>query len=138
MSSESTVAKQLVRAVLLADDTLRTRVQGVVAGHLRSTEAATLLQTKPLIILETTGGFARYHAALQDVTIELYAYSKASSDEALDVYDAAFQLLQEACCQAANVPMQGIMRELERPLDGWNEQVGAWFARGRWTLKAIS
>jgi hypothetical protein len=138
MSSESTVAKQLVRSVLLANDPLRARVAAVVAGHLRSTEAATLLQTKPLIILETTGGFARYFSALQDVNLDIYCYSKASSDEALDVYDSVFQILQEACCQAANVPMQGIMRELERPLDGWNEQVGAWFARGGWTLKAVS
>lgn len=138
MSSETTVTKQLIRSVLLADATLRSRVAGVVAGHLRSTEAATLLQAKPLIILEATGGFVRYWSALQDVTIELYAYSKASSDEALDVYDQAFAILQEACCHAANVPMRGITRELERPSDGWNDQVGAWYARGRWTIKAIS
>lgn len=139
MSSETTVAKQLIRMSLLADATLRGRVAGkVLAGHVRSAEAATMLQDSPLIVFELSSGFARYFSALQDVVFELMAYSKASSDEALDVYDAAFALLQSACLNQANIDMTGITREIERPSEGYNEDVGAWFVRGRWTFKAIS
>lgn len=138
MSSATTLTRQVVREFLLADDVLRARVDDVVAGHVRDADTPTFLRERPVVIVEATGGFARYHAALQDVTLEIYTYSKASSDEALDVYDQVFYLLQEACVHVEGLEMSGITREMERPIDGWNERAGAWFARGRWTFKAIS
>lgn len=139
MSSEVAVTKQLVRAYLLEDAALRARVDGkVLSAHVESAEAQTMLQAKPLIVVELLSGFSRYFAALQDVTMEVYAYSKASQDEANDVYDAVYTRLQHECLMVANIDMQGVAREIERPLEGWNDDIRAWYARGRWTLKAVS
>ena len=137
-TAPGTVARQLVRSVLLADAPLRALVNGkVFTSHVSSTEAATLLQASSLIIVDVAGGFTRFFGQLADTSFSLWAYSKASSYEAQDVYDKAFALLQMVQLQANDVDLIGSARELERAEDGFNDELRAWYARGRWTMKAL-
>jgi hypothetical protein len=139
MPSEIGVTKQLIRQVLLNNPTLRAAVSGkVYPTHLQSSETATVLTNTPIIIVETIGGFARYFSRLQDVAFDLWVYSKNSSDECATVYDLAFPLLQQTRLKVDNIDMVGLARELDRPEGGWNEQVHAWYLKGRWTVKATS
>jgi hypothetical protein len=139
MPSQMTVTKQLVRQTLLNDATLRAAVNGkVLPSHLQSAEAATVLRDKPIIIVETVGGFARYFSNLQDVKFDVWVYSKNSSDECNYVYDLAFPLLQQTRLHVDDIEMCGLARELVRPDGGWNEVVHAWYVRGQWTMKAVS
>jgi hypothetical protein len=139
MPSEIGVTKQLIRQMLLNNAALRAAVSGkVYPTHLQSSETATVLTNTPIIIVETIGGFARYFSRLQDVVFDLWVYSKNSSDECATVYDLAFPILQQTRMKVDNIDMIGLCRELDRPEGGWNEQVHAWYLKGRWTLKATS
>lgn len=137
-AAPGTVARQLVRSVLLADAPLRALVNGkVFTTHVSNTEAATILQESPLVVIDVRGGFTRFFGQLEDTSFELWTYSKASSDEAQDVYDKAFSLLQMVQLQATDVDLVGTAREIARAEDGFNDELRAWYARGRWTMKAL-
>jgi hypothetical protein len=139
MPSQLAVTKQLLRQTLLNDATLRALVDGkVLPAHLQSAEAATVLRDKPIIIVEMTGGFMRYFTQLQDVTFDIWVYSKNSSDECNQVYDVAFPLLQQTRLHVDDIDMCGLARELMRPEVGWNEVVHAHYVRAKWTMKATS
>lgn len=138
MSVDTGLTKQLFRDFLLGDAALRAAVDGqVIGGHLSSSDAQTVLQGKPIVVFEFVGGFARYMRELENVTIELYAYSKRGRDDCATVYDLAFARLQSARVAVTGIDLAGVARELDRPIDGFNEPIQAWFTRGRWTLIAV-
>lgn len=139
MAAEVTITKQLIRGILLADTALRQRVDGkILPTHLATAEDATVLRDKPIVIVETRSGYARYFSNLQDVIFDIWVYSKNSSDECAAVYDMVFPLLQQTRLTVPNVDMKGIAREIERPDVGWNEVVHAWYCKGRWTMKTVN
>jgi hypothetical protein len=137
-NAPGTIARQLLRSVLLADAALRVRTAGnVLTTHVSSAEAGTILQEKPCVILDVDGGFTRYFGVLQDTEFQLWCWSKASSDEANDLYDAVFSLLQQVRLTATDVDLIGSARETKRSSDGFIDELRAWYAHGRWTLKAL-
>lgn len=139
MPSEIATLKQILRGTLLADPTVSGLVSSRVYGvHLQSADAATVLTDGPLVVFEMLAGFAAWHGSVMRQTVEIYAYSKRSSDEATQVYDAAFNAIQHSRVSVDGVVMRALSREVQRPLDGWNNDLRAWFVRGRWSMSAVS
>lgn len=139
MAVSITDTRDLLRSFLLADTTLSGLVDGkIFAAHLSSADAQTVLQATPIVVFEVTSGFARYFRELENVIVELYTYSKGSAEEASQIYDLVFARLQSERVKVVGLGPVGIAREIERPIDGRNEEVGAWFVRSRWTLVAIA
>ncbi|MBU6287600.1 MAG: hypothetical protein KGS10_05505 [Chloroflexi bacterium] len=138
MMVEVGVTKQLIRQYLLDDATLRAAVQGkVYASHLASSDAQTVLQGTPIVVIDYAGGNARYFGDLENVTIECYVYSKRSSAQCAEIYDQVFMRLQMARVAVTGLDLTGTTRELDRPAEGYNEAIAAYFLRGRWTLIAV-
>lgn len=131
--------KQVMRVVLLKD----TDVQGLVAdgvqvftAHGRDADEATRKQ--PALILDFRGGPGkRLSAAIQNRTVHLYAYSNLSQDQADELHVLATKVLTDtgAVCHPDRLtnpacPQQRVaVLEQAGATSGWNDQVGAWFAR---------
>jgi hypothetical protein len=131
--------KQLLRAWLLADATLSAAVGGRVFGaHLMSSDAQTVLQAGPVVVFEFVAGVAPYVREIEQVGVEVYVYSKGSADEVAQIYDIVYLRLQAERIKVVGIGPCGTARESERPTDGWNEDVGAWFCRARWLLRAVA
>jgi hypothetical protein len=77
----------------------------------------------------------RWHKGVAIQTMDLYGYSKRSGDEAAQVYDAVVEALQQQRVVIAGVDPVALPRETQRPLDGYNAVISAWFMRGRWTVE---
>lgn len=130
--------KQLVRAHLMADSAVAALVGARVYGvHLEDADAQTVLQSGPLVVYELLSGNLRWHGAVAIQTLEIYGYSKRSADEASVVYDAVTDSLQHECLSIPGITVTAIPREAQRPLDGYNTVLRAWFVRGRWTLEVV-
>lgn len=131
--------KQVLRVVLMRSTT----VQGLVAdgvqvftAHGRDADEATRKQ--PALILDFRGGPGkRLSAAIQNRTVHLYAYSNVSQDQADELHVLATAVLTDvgAVChpdRATNpaCPQQRVaVLEAAGATSGWNDQVGAWYAR---------
>lgn len=137
MAIRGTEIKQLVRGTLLANaDVVAVVGEQVFASNLENAAAGTVLDKGPLITFEFLSGFARYAKSVQNQTIELYGYSKVSGDQAMLAYDVAFEALQAECLTLDGIVPKALAREIQRPVEGRNENIGAWFARGRWNIVA--
>jgi hypothetical protein len=136
MPLQTVILRQVIRAHLMADPAVSGLVGGRVFGsHLSDSDVQSV--EFPLTVFEFLSGFARWHRGVQSQSFELYGYSKASLDEAAQIYDAAFDSLQHCRVRIdAIADVGGIPRETQRPVDGWNDKVGAWFVRGRWIVTA--
>jgi hypothetical protein len=135
-SVKTAEVKQLLRAHLLADSALAALVGGRVYGvHLEDADAQTVLQNGPMVVFEMLAGSLRWHGAVAIPTVEVYGYSKRSSDEASQVYDAVVDALQHERLTIGSLDVRGLARETQRPLDGYNTQIRAWFNRGRWAIE---
>jgi hypothetical protein len=137
LSASSTVQlKALLRRYLIADPGVAALAgERVYGAHLEDDDAGTTLQAGPLLVYEFLSGVLRWHAAVSLQTVELYAYSKNSGDEAAQLYDAAADALQHTRVAVNGVDPVALPRETQRPLDGYNPRLDAWFVRGRWTVE---
>ena len=137
MSASSTVQlKALLRRYLLADTAVAALAgERVYGAHLEDDDAGTVLQAGPLVVYEFVSGVLRWHAAVSLQTVEVYAYSKRSGDEAAQLYDACANALQHSRVIVDGVDPVALPRETQRPLDGYNARLDAWFVRGRWTVE---
>lgn len=131
--------KQVLRVVLLRDSS----VQGLVAdgvqvftAHGRDADEATRKQ--PALILSFRGGPGkRLPAPVQNRTVHLYAYSNVSQDQADELHVLATAVLTDTGAvshpdRATNpsCPQQCVsVLETAGATGGWNDQVGAWYAR---------
>lgn len=137
MPADARELQQVLRTGLLASAVLRTLVDDrVYGGHLEDAEAGTVVM--PLVIVELLSGFAMYNRSVSRTGFDLWAYSKRSADEAHEVYDASFRAVQAECLGVVGVGTHALARETERPVDGWNELLRAWFVRGRWVANAAA
>lgn len=131
--------RQLLRAWLLADDTINAETAGNVFGaHLSSSDAQTVLDAKPIVVFAFTGGNARVFREFETPTIEVYVYSKASLDDAGRVYDLVYARLSAERIKVDNIGPCGSARETRRPVEGFNEQTAAWFLSARWAFDVIA
>ena len=136
MALETRLLRQVLRAHLIADTDVKALADTRIFGsHLSDADVQTVLY--PLVVIQFLSGFARWHRGVQSQSFELYAYSKADQDEASELYDTVFNSYQQSRVELAGIPnVCGICRETQRPVDGWNDKIGAWFARGRWVVNA--
>lgn len=135
--------KQVLRANLLADaDVVEIAAERVFGAHGRDTEDAT--RSQPALIMEFVGGTSPGAASpVHGRAMHLYGYSNTSADVAIDLYQRAAKVLRRRglshpkaatdpeCPQAC---VYGI--EVATPVEGYNDTVGAWFARGTWRILA--
>ena len=130
--------RQLVRAWLLADEAINARTVGAVYGaHLASPDAGTLLGSNPLLIADVGGGQGRYGREFAQLQVEIYGYARSSPDAAAELYDLAYLRLHGARMVLAGIDTSASAREVERPSTGRNEELAAYYARGRFVLSVV-
>jgi len=126
---------QIIRSQLLEDSV----VSGIVGDNIlmhHSMDADAGSVPMPVIVMNADIGDSMYNRVVQMQDIEIYAYSKISTGEALRTYEATYDVLQSARLILDNVSARGWMRETTRPLTGYNDRIKAWYARGRWLAAA--
>jgi hypothetical protein len=126
---------QIMRSQLLQDPVVMGLVGDTILMH-HSMDADAGTVPMPSVILNADIGYSMYNGVVQMQDIEIYAYSKISTGEALRVYDAVYIVLQSSRLILDNVDARGWMRETTRPLTGYNDRIKAWYARGRWVASS--
>lgn len=122
---------QIIRTLLVQDSTVSALVKArVFTEHTFDPDQAT--RSMPSVILSVEGGSSMYNAAVQFVGFDMYAYSLISQDQALQVYDKAYAVLQAARLSINNVDTKGLCREVARPVAVYNDQLKAWAVKGSW------
>lgn len=135
-ASSTTELRALIRRYLLADASVAALAgERVYGAHLEDSDAGTVLTDGPLVVYEFLSGVLRWHAAVSIQTVEVYAYSKRSGDEAAQLYDACTDAMQHSRLAVNGVDPVALCRETQRPLDGYNGRLDAWYVRGRWTVE---
>lgn len=129
--------RQMVRTVLLADDELQNLLGGtgaVYSAHIQDADAGTV--PMPSVIFEFISGSSRWHGYVQSQVAEIYAYSKVGPDECTVIYDRLYDVLQhERLVQGGTGdPSTCVIFEVQRPVEGYNKTIRAWFIRGRWQI----
>lgn len=126
----------ILRLALLGNSAVTALVaRRVFPGHLRPNDPGA--QTFPLIVLNEVSGDLDQHDVVQDLTVEVYGYSRLSSEQAMQVYGAAKAVLQQEILTMTGFDLAALCWESSRPEPGWNEQVQAWYARGYFRVQAI-
>lgn len=126
--------KLLVRHHLMTDQSTAALVGANVHGsHIQTPDSRTVAY--PLVVLELIAGRISPTSTYQLVTMDLYAYSRDSSGEALRIYDACAAALQHQLMRRDGVPIAGYCIESERPNEGWNEVARAYYAQGQWAVR---
>lgn len=128
--------KLLVRTLLLEDSGVAAVVGGRVYGaHLQDPDARTV--EYPMVILDFRSGVART-SSYQSVSMDLWAYHRASSGEALRLYDLCQKVLQQELLRRDGISVAGYAMELNRPAEGWNPSTRAYYSQGEFTLRAVN
>lgn len=126
-------AVALMRMRLLADDALT----AVVGDRIRVEHVRDPAELQyPILILATETGSGRYHGGLQQLRVDLYAYSNESQSDAVRIYDLAYPVLQSQRLHdpSGYIRAAGATQEMERPQSGYNPRTMAWFAKGTWLV----
>jgi len=84
----------------------------------------------PRIIIEAISGNARWHGGVQNVTIAVYCYSRDGYSDAARMYELVRSKLQHERIGREGFSPKGVIRETERPHDGYNQQVDGYYIRG--------
>lgn len=137
MNSLSDV-KQLLREKLVANATVDGLIRGRVhTAHPRYTDPQQI--EMPLLIVDVINGRGQYGGGSQGFVLDLYAYDRTSDGDADALYKAAYEALNmERLYNATTtngarvLTAAGYVYEIERPVVRYNQDVGAWFARGKW------
>jgi hypothetical protein len=87
----------------------------------------------PRVIVEAISGNARWHGGVQTVTVAVYVYSRDGYSDAARMYELVRTKLQHTRLNRDGFSPRGIIRETERPHDGYNQQVDGYFIRGLFT-----
>lgn len=136
MAAEAENIKQLVRSKLLDASAVTDLVSGRIYGaHFLDPDDQT--PTYPLIILEWIGaGQLQYSKAFQTMIIDIWCYDRTSSSSALHVYGQVQDALHQVRLSTTGIAEKGVIRESVRPIEGFNEQVRAFYARGEYSIIA--
>lgn len=135
MALSTREAKKLIRAFLLSKSEIVALVDDrVFGGHVMDSDVPTA--QFPLAVFDFLSGRASWDTAVQAQTMEIYGYSKRSADEASQIYDAIFDAIQHERLAVSGISVRALTREVQRPVDGWNQNVRAWFCRGRWQFSS--
>tara|TARA_B100001093_G_scaffold2600_1_gene2649 strand:+ start:24035 stop:24451 length:417 start_codon:yes stop_codon:yes gene_type:complete len=129
-------AKFLIRDVLLNDSDVSAIVGGRVFGaHLQDPDARTV--EYPIVILDLRSGVAST-SSVSRATLDLWAYSRKSGGDALRLYDACQKALQQELLRREGIAVAGYVVEQNRPNEGWNDNVRAYYAQGDFTVRTVN
>jgi hypothetical protein len=84
----------------------------------------------PRVIVEAISGNQRYNAGIQSVILAIYCYSREGYSDAARMYEMVTRSLQHCRLNESTFTVKGIIRETERPHDGYNEKVDGYYLRG--------
>ena len=131
--------RTIFRQTMLESDDLQSLVGGRIFGSfLEDDQATEQLGIGPLVSFQLLSGSSLWHGYVSHQTMEVYAWSKESIDEAAGIYDVVFELLQNSRVSASGIPMCGLSREVQRPVDGKLTSLDAYYVRGRWNVSTAS
>jgi hypothetical protein len=133
MANETTNVLAALRALLLADAT----VTGLVRNRIRTAHVAdgeALPIDYPFVILAPIGGAGRYNGQVMNTAVEVLVYSKVSVSECLDVYQAVYAVLQAGRLYRDGITTRGVIRESDRPREGFNDGLVAWYTRSTYDV----
>lgn len=124
----------LVRHTLLHN----TDVHAIVGANVRTSHVLDNEQAQgidyPCVILSTEGGESTGTGAVQYVSVEIFAYSRTSKDDAGALYDAIYAALHYTRLSNPHESGAGFARESTRPKSGWNDKALAYYCAGRWLI----
>lgn len=127
---------QLLRGCLLADSAVQALVENRIhGGWSRSSDWQSI--PKPAVALVLNGGTPHNSGALSQQSVDIYTLSATGIDEALAVYGAVRQLLQQGAVALDNVDHRGIMTEQETERCGQLGDSQVWYATGRWLFTGV-
>lgn len=126
--------KLLLRSVLMADAGVAALVGNRVWGaHFQDSDGKTV--TYPMVIIDFRAGSVGPNGVYELIIMDLYAYGRKSAGFALELYQACYEALQNATLRKDGIPVAGYCVESIRPLEGWNENVRAYFVQGQYQLR---
>ena len=133
MPNETSNVLATLRSMLLGDS-------GVVAllsnrirtAHIADAEAVPLVY--PFAVVAPLGGVSRYNRHVMQTQIEVFVYSKVSVAEALDAYEAVYSALQASRLYRDGIGTRGVIRETERPREGYHDGLVAWYVRATYDV----
>ena len=135
-SSDPLLTSQLVRNHLLQSNDLLTIVDDrVYTSHFFEFDDGTI--EMPMVIIELVGGSANYASENQKVNLHIYAYSRLSAGQALEVYQAVYLQLHASDLKNTSIGMSGTAVEIERPIQGYMDSQRAYFYRARYDLFTV-
>ena len=123
----------------MAADQVSVKVAGLQMTLIQLKNSTTTVRAASIPAVKAAGEALKKqvvkYTGLQDVTLEVMAYSDESSDLAMRVYDVFYRGMQarRLIDPQGVITAKGSMREIERPWDGYNERTRSWYARGLWT-----
>lgn len=133
MPNETTNVLAAIRSILLGDSA----VAGFVANRIRTAhiaDAEAVPLTYPFVIAAPLGGVSRYNRHVMQTQIEVFVYSKVSVAEALDTYEAVYNALQAGRLFRNGIATRGLIRETERPREGFHDGLVAWYVRSTYDV----
>jgi hypothetical protein len=127
--------KFLVRSTLMADASVSAIVADRVHGaHIQTPDTGTA--EFPLVVVEFLGGSVVSASGYQQVNADVWTYTRTSAGSALELYDAVHAALHQQLLRRDGVTVAGYSMEINRPDEGFNETVRAYYARGTYALRA--
>lgn len=133
MANETTNVLAVVRSLLLADANIVSHVGNRIrTAHIYDAESLPL--EYPLIIVAPLGGVSRQNRHLMETTVEVFVYSKNSITEALDIYELVYNVMQSSRLNRTGIATKGLMRETERPREGYHDGLVAWYTRTTYNI----
>ena len=104
--------KLLVRTSLLSNDGITDLVgDRIHGGHLQDPDAESA--EYPLVVFSVTSGSVGFVSGYQQVSMELWAYSRRSAGRATELYDACFAALHHQGLREDGINVAGYAAELE-------------------------
>tara|TARA_R100000388_G_scaffold92404_1_gene75398 strand:+ start:332 stop:640 length:309 start_codon:yes stop_codon:yes gene_type:complete len=91
----------------------------------------------PLVVLDLRSGVTSI-SSFQRVTLDVWAYSRENSGEALVLYDACQKVLQQELLRKDGVGSAGYAVEQTRPSEGYNDMLRAYYAQGEFALRLVN
>lgn len=142
MSDQINQALQHIRNLLVNNTDFSALIASgsVMTGHPKTADLPAI--PMPLVILDVAAGVpGAAGVPLQQLSLDVYVYSRVSQAEAFSVYEAGRALMNMARLhspvESNGVQVNstsGYMRESQRPSGGCNDQISAWYAKGQFIV----
>ena len=68
--------------------------------------------------------------------MDIWCYDKVSSSNALNLYGKVVDAVQQKALSVDGISQRGYIKEVVRPIEGFNEKVRAYFVRGEFFVIA--